>query len=465
MNVLTSKKLLTNYPESEHNDLPKTSLMVTNTLKISLPAAIEALFMAIIGIIDTMMVGTYSTEALAAVAIAQQPVMITLAASFGINAGIIAIVSRRKGENKKKEANESLKQGLILGFITASIMTIIGYLAAYPLLRFAGAKSDTIDLAVTYFRTVSSVLIFNYLRLAITSGQRATGRTTISLTINVIANVVNVFFNYCFIHGNLGFQEMGVSGAALATAIGNTVAFIVAFLSIYRSKSFLSIKIFESWKINKDLQINLLRISSGAFLEQIFMRIGFFIISKIVNELGTQTSAINAIVGNIMSLSFSVADGFGIGASSLVGRSLGEKNLKKAFAYGRISQIMSLIVSLFMIAIVVVFREPLAYSFNHDPLIIDPAAKLLLFTSIIFIPQSVQWVTTGILRGAGDSKYTARSSMISVMIVRPIAAYILCYPLGLGILGSYIGMFIDQTLRTILNNTRFINLKWIGVHV
>jgi len=55
--------------------------------------------------------------------------------------------------------------------------------------------------------------------------------------------------------------------------------------------------------------------------------------------------------------------------------------------------------------------------------------------------------------------------MISVMIVRPIAAYILCYPLGLGILGSYIGMLIDQSLRAILNNTRFINLKWLQIHV
>ena len=250
-------------------------------------------------------------------------------------------------------------------------------------------------------------------------------------------------------------------------SIKNTAltAFVVAFLSIYHSKGFLSIKFLESWKIDKQLITNLLRVSSGAFLEQLFMRIGFFIISKIINELGTQTTAINAIVGNIMSLSFSVSDGFAIGASALVGRSLGEKNIKKAFAYGRISQIMSLIIALLMIAIVVTFRQPLAYSFNHDSEIIKPAAELLVYTSIIFIPQSIQWVTTGILRGSGDTHYTARSSMISVMIVRPIAAYILCYPLGLGILGSYIGMLIDQSLRAILNNTRFINLKWLQIHV
>ena len=465
MELLYSKKLRKRYENEEQPKLPKTSLMVANTLKISIPAAIETLFMGIIGMADTMMVGTYSTTALAAVSIAQQPVMITFAASFGLNAGIIAIVSRRRGENKRNEANASFKQGLILGVIAAIIMTILAIAFGEDLLKFAGAQADTIIEAKEYFRIVSTILVLNYLRMGITSAQRASGKTTISLVVNVVANVVNVFFNWCFIHGNLGFQEMGVKGAAYATVIGNGTGFLIAFLSVYRSKGFVSIKIIDDWRINKHLTKDLLRVSSGAFLEQLFMRVGFFTIAKIVNELGTAASAQNAIIGNIMSLSFNVADGFAVGASALVGRSLGEKDPTKAFAYGRISQIISLILSFFMIAIVVVLRVPLAYAFNHDPAIVEPASKYLVYTSIIFIPQSVQWVTTGILRGAGDTHYTARSSMISVMIVRPIAAYIFCYPLGLGLIGSYIGMFIDQSLRAVLNNTRFINLKWIKIDV
>jgi Na+-driven multidrug efflux pump len=90
---------------------------------------------------------------------------------------------------------------------------------------------------------------------------------------------------------------------------------------------------------------------------------------------------------------------------------------------------------------------------------------LLIYSSFVMLPQSIQWVTTGILRGAGDIKYTARNSMISVTLVRPFFAYILCYPLGLGILGSWIGMLIDQSLRTVLNNHRFTRLKWMKIEV
>lgn len=459
MSLLISSKLKSNKP------LPKVSKLISNTLRISLPAAIETLFIGLIGMADTMMVGNYSTQALSAVAISQQPVMITLAASIGINAGVIAIVSRRKGENKKEEANDCLRQSLIIGIIVSIIMTILALTFSRPLLILAGAKEDTIDLAVTYFDTVSMGLIFNYLRLTITSAQRSIGNTHITLITNIIANMVNIFFNYCFIHGNLGFPEYGVFGAAIATDIGNFMAFVIAFLSIYRNKGFLSVKIFDNWKVNLKTWKNLFTVSSGAFVEQVFMRIGFFIIAKIVNDLGTEPTAVNAIISNIISLSFNIADGFAIGASALVGQSLGQKEENKAFAYGRISQIMSVILAVILMLITIFFKHPLASAFSDDNNIIDQAVKILPFASIVMLPQSIQWVTTGVLRGAGDTKYTARTSMLSVMIVRPIFSYTLCYPFGLGIVGSWAGMFVDQTIRCVLNDIRFVNLKWAKINV
>ncbi|HHU55784.1 MAG TPA: MATE family efflux transporter [Acholeplasmataceae bacterium] len=461
MSLLLSSKL----KKDNKKPLPKISTLIANTLKISLPAAIETLFIGLIGMADTMMVGNYSTEALSAVAISQQPVMITIAAAIGINAGVIAIISRRKGENNKEAANDCLRQSLIIGFIVSIVMTFIALAIANPLLRLAGAKDETIGLAETYFKIVSLGLIFNYIRFTITAAQRSIGNTRITLITNIIANLVNIFFNYCMIHGNLGFKEMGVQGAAIATLIGNGVAFVIALLSVYRSKGFLSIRIRDNWKINFKTWKNIFTVSSAAFVEQIFMRIGFFVIAKIVNELGTEQTAINAILGNIIALSFNIADGFAIGAAALVGQSLGEKEPNKAFAYGRISQVISVILAITLVIITNVFKVPLASAFSNDSNIINQAVKLLPLAAFVMLPQSIQWVTTGILRGAGDTKYTARTSMISVMIIRPIFSYTLCYIVGLGIIGSWIGMFVDQTIRCVFNNIRFINLKWMKINV
>jgi len=202
-----------------------------------------------------------------------------------------------------------------------------------------------------------------------------------------------------------------------------------------------------------------------AFIEQLFMRFGFYIIAVIVNNLGTMIVAQNAIIAGVISLAFSITDGFSIGCASKVGESLGERKRSLAFAYARISQALSFLLGMIMITLIFVFREPVSYLFSNDINVINGASSVLMFAVFVIFPQSLQWVTTGALRGAGDVKFTARTSMISVAIIRPLFSFMLCYPLGLGLLGSWIGMFIDQTIRFLVNNWRLTHLKWMDIRV
>ena len=167
----------------------------------------------------------------------------------------------------------------------------------------------------------------------------------------------------------------------------------------------------------------------------------------------------------MISLSFNIIDGFAIGAAALVGQSLGEEKPDLSYAYGVLSQMICILVGIVMTISVIIFRAPLSDIFTHDKEIVNQAAKLLLFASIVIMPQSLQWVTTVMLRAAGDSKYTARGSMYSVMIIRPLLSYILCYPLGFGLYGAWAGMFVDQTFRLIFNEVRFLSLEWIKIRL
>ena len=73
--------------------------------------------------------------------------------------------------------------------------------------------------------------------------------------------------------------------------------------------------------------------------------------------------------------------------------------------------------------------------------------------------------TAGCLRGAGDAKYIATTAFISIAIIRPISAWVLCYPVGWGLVGAWISLFIDQCVRCILNGTRFRKGKWAQIEV
>ena len=462
MNILLSRKVR---EKTNNETIPSFFAILKSILKISLPAALETFLISLIGLIDTMMVGGRGTEALAAVSLCQQPVFITMAVSFGLNAGITAIISRRRGENNQVDAKTTMKNAIIASVIVGGAITLLSILLARPFLRVTGAKDDTIDLAITYFRIVSSILIFNYIRVGICAGLRAEGSTKITLVTNIVANVVNVFLNYCLINGNLGFPALGVTGAAIATVIGNMVAFVIAILVLRYRHGFLHLDSHEEWKIDKVNINNLIRVSMPAFIEQMFMRVGFYIIAVIVNNLGTKIVAQNAIISGVISLAFSITDGFAIGCASKVGESLGERRRALAHAYARISQVLSFILGLGMITLIFIFREPVSHLFSDEEEVINGASGVLKFAVFVIIPQSLQWVTTGALRGAGDVKFTARTSMISVAIIRPLLSFLFCYPIGLGLFGSWLGMLIDQAIRFIVNNYRLTNLKWMDIRV
>ena len=458
MELLLSRKIKQRYPDEP---LPRVRLLLSRLLKIAIPSAIETFFVGLMGMIDTMMVGNYSKEALAAVSISQQPVMITFACAFGLNNGIVACISRRRGEGNAEGANKILRQGLLFALIMSSIFVVLMQLFGRYILELAGAKEDTIELALTYSRIVTYCLPINYIRLALCSAQRSIGRTKLTLVVNVISNTVNVICNYILINGHFGAPALGVKGAAIATDIGNTVAAVIVLVIVLRGKDFLHISFKESWGFSKDGIGILLRVATPAFFEQFINRIGFFIVAKIVNELGTDAAAVNAILSNIVALNFNLIDGFALGASALVGQSLGERRPAKAFAYGRLAQALAFLIGLVMAGIVLLVREPICWCFAEDEAVVLESAKDLLIVWIIFLPQSVQWTTTTVLKGAGDTAFTARMSLISIGIIRPICSYILCYPLGLGVVGSYLGMLIDQVIRCTTNILRFLNLKWI----
>jgi len=460
--LLQTKRYVQKYGEEK---LPSFWTLLYKIIKISVPAALETLLIGITGLVDTIMVSGCGTEALAAVSITQQPVFVTLAFSFGLNAGITAIVARRKGENDQEGANNCLRQSMILCLIVGGIVTLLANVLAVPFLRLAQAQDDTINLSATYFRFVSIALIFNYLRLGICAALRAAGNTKTTLVTNIVANVVNIILNYCLIQGNCGFPALGVKGAAIATAIGNSVAFIIAVLVVFLKKGFIHLTIKDDWKLNPESCKNILKVSTPAFIEQLFMRFGFFLIGMIVNGLGTEASAMNAIISGLISLAFNITDGFAIGCASLVGMSLGEKRKGLAFAYARLSQISSFCLGCIMISIIFLFRVPLSSLFSDDPKIIEGASTVLYFAVFVIFPQSLQWVTTGALRGAGDVGFTARTSMLSVAIIRPIFSFVLCYPIGLGLMGSWIGMFADQLIRFAINNYRLTHFKWMELKV
>ena len=445
-------------------EIPDNKRIYKRTFDIAWPSAMESVSLALIGAVDMMMVGNLGASAISAVGIGNQPKLLATAPIMALNIAVTVLVSRRRGENNKKSANEYLLTAWFLSGVIAFFMSLISIVFAPSFLTFAGANKEYLDLAVSYFSIVMVGNFFYCMALTISSAQRGVGLTKISLKINLAANLVNLVLNALLINGLFFFPKLGVVGAAIATAIGNFVAFLIAVKSITNHEEYLFIghggKVIDFNAMN-----DIYRIASASFIEQMFMRFGFLMYAKSVAGLGTIEFAAHQVTMNVMSISFAVGDGLSIATSSLVGQSLGSKRTDMAIIHGKVSQRIGLILAIFLSILVVLCRVPLLRLFTNDSLVIIAATIPMMILSVCILFQIPQVITIGSLRGAGDVKFVATLMFVSVAILRPGLAWLLSYPLHMGLTGAWLSTLLDQFLRSYVSSYRFKQAKWIDIKV
>ncbi|MGL5978759.1 MAG: MATE family efflux transporter [Erysipelotrichaceae bacterium] len=445
--------------------IPSDREVFKTSMQIAWPSTMESLLVSLIGAVDMIMVGTIGASAIAAVGITNQPKFILMALVLSLNMGVTVIVSRRKGQDNRKEAIATLRSALTCSILINIVMSFIGIVFAKDILTLAGANAEYISLAVPYFQLVMIGNVFGCTSLTINAAQRGIGNTKISMRTNLTSNIINLIFNFLLINGIWIFPKMGVVGAGVATMLGNIIACGMSFYSILDHENYLFSDIRSQWLPKRNTIKDLMHIASPAFVEQIFLRIGFFLYSATVAGLGTLAFATHQICMNIISISFSIGDGLSIANSSLVGQMLGAKRSDMAMIYSRTTQIIGMCMGFVLAMVLVLFRKDLIGLFTSDADIIRIGSDIMFIIVATVLFQITQVITAGGLRGAGDVRFTAMLSLVSTAILRPSLTYILAYPLGLGLIGAWIALFLDQVIRFSATFLRFKTGKWMKIKV
>lgn len=458
----------TTYVKSDkiEGEIPKFKKVAKDVMKIVWPSMVEGFLVALVTMFDGIQVSSIGNDANSAVTITKQPIYLMISFITAINIALTAIISRRYGEKNQDAVNKAMYEGLKISFIVSAVLSIIFCIFSKQMCLLMGATDNTIEYAKTYLFIISSGFIFNGLRLTINACQRGIGKTKISMITNLVANMVNVCLNYVLINGYLGFPKLGIAGAALATIIGNCVAFIICLITVLLPNGYLKINFKQFFKFDIESLKNIKGILPSTLTDQLLIRFGFIIFAVIVNYLGDDATYVHGICQDINSLLFTLADGFAIGTAAIVGHRLGEKRKDLAVVYAKVSMIISFCCAIMLSLFVVIARGFLVGLYAPETVYREDSAKLiLLIAAIMMMPQNISWVMTGILRGSGDTKYTALVSLICIVFVRPLASLILCYPLSLGVVGAWIGMIFDQVVRLTLNTIRFKQQKWLQIKV
>lgn len=464
--------------DEKQGPIPGFFKISKDIMKIVWASMIECFLVSLVIMFDGIQVAAIGNEANAATTISKQPFFIMICIAQSLNVCLSAIIARRKGEGNIEGANKAMHFGVLSSFVLAIVLSVAFIFLSEPLCLLMQAEEDTLPLAVEYLQILSMGFIFNALAMTFNACQRGVGNTKISMISNLFANLTNVFFNYCLISGRLGFPRLGIAGAAIASILGYFVAFLISFIAVLLQKDYIKFRFKRLFSWNKETIKPFGKILPAILIEQILMRIGFMLFAIIVNGLGTEDTYIQGVTNDINSMLFTLADGFSIGTAAIVGHRLGEKRRDLAVVYAKVAMILSVSCGIIVCLIMIVLRKQLILLYKPDSdYKMDTAANCLLIAAAACIFQNIQWVNTGILRSAGDTKFTATTSLLSVAIIRPIVSYVAIYLLfshvgpdgeivrGLGVYGAWVAQFIDQGIRMTLNLLRFKSRKWTKIKV
>ncbi|MHC1786549.1 MAG: MATE family efflux transporter [Christensenellales bacterium] len=459
-------------PEHRLGDLPDGRTAYGDVTRIALPAVAEMVLVSLISSADIIMVGDLGKNALAAVSLPSQPRMIMMALFFALNVGVTAIVARRKGEERRDEANNTLRNAIVLVLGLSLAVMALALIFAAPLMRLAGGNTntpdDTIVLkdAITYFTIMAYALPVTAVSICINAAMRGVGNTKLTLRVNLISNIVNVFFNYLLIGGNFGFPRLEVAGAAIASVIGICAgAFFSIYAVVFHKSSYLHLSLRDNWRVQPKTMQGIIRVGGNAMVEQLAVRFGFFLYSRIIYSLGVTMFAAHNICMQLLGLTFNFADGLAVAGTSLVGQKLGAKRSDLSMLYGKIAQRLALVFSLIIASLVVLLRFPLSTLFINPNtpdagLVISISAQTLLVVALMQPLQMNSVVLAGCLRGAGDNLFVASRMMLCVSVLRPLMTLLAVEVFHLGLPGTWILSLSEIGLRLYFFQRRFSSGQW-----
>lgn len=440
---------------------------IHTTIGMAWPAIVESFFVAFAGLVDSLMVSSLGASAVAAVGLTTQPKFLGLSLFFAVNVAVSALVARRRGEQRRDEANRILYTAAVFIAAASVLLSILFVAGADQIILWCGSTPETHDGAAAYYRIIMGGMIFNCVQMGINSAQRGAGNTKITMRTNVTSNTINIIMNYLLIEGHFGFPAWGIRGAAIATVLGTVVSSVMSVLSLMKPDGFISIPHIIREKIlpSVDAFVSLVRVAYSVFFEQILMRIGFMMTALMAADQGTDAMAAHQVGMNIMSLSFAFGDGLQSTAVALIGRSLGAKDEELAREYGRACRMIGGVIAVCLVVIYFTGASFLMRMFFREEHIVEIGIRIMRVIIFVVIFQILQVIYMGCLRGAGDTFYTAVASMISVTLIRTAVSYFCGYILGWGIIGIWLGVLGDQISRYLFASIRFRAGKWTKIRI
>ena len=430
-------------------------------LKLTLPIAMEQFFRILVSSIDTMMLSSYSNEAVAAVGLVSQYVFFLTIIFSVIGTGCSIVLAQYLGAQKSDdELNHVAQAGAVMVFFTSLFLTALVIFGTGWLLGRYQLEESVRHYAWQYFVIYGGICcFFNAFSLLQGAVLRSYGYTSEAMITSIVANLVNVLGNALSLYGWFGLPVLGVPGVAGASGLSMLVSCILFFYFIRRRRDVV-FHIHGITKVPREAFRLVLKVGVPTAGESLSYNVSQITIMAMISTLGTYAMSAQVYTMTILRFVFVASIAIGqatqIKSGYFVGAHQNETVYKKVFRY----QLVGTACSMVMITIVNLIKHPVIGIFTDIPEVHAYVSTLLLYSVYLEFGRSLNLIYIGGLKGAGDVRFPVLYGICSNWGIQVLLSYILGIKCGLGLVGFWLGIGTDETTRGLVMLWRWKSRRW-----
>ncbi len=434
------------------------------TLGLALPLTGSHLARQAIGVTDTVMVGWYGVDPLAAVVLATSFFFILFMLGSGYGIGVMGVIATAKARGDQTEVRRATRMALWLSAVHSVIVLPLMWFSGAILLKL-GQKPEIAAYAQEYLRIMCWAMAPALWGLTLNSFLAALGRANIVLLITMAGIPLNMLLNWMLIFGNLGAPELGVAGSAIASLVVNIfqlVLMVVCAITLREARPFNLLRRMwhPDWAAFRT--IGLLGLPVGLTL---VAESGMFVGTNVMmGWLGSHYLAAHGIALQLASIAFMIHLGLSNAVTIRVGTFAGQEDRSGMRDSGVAAIVLSILFAAVTITIFLTLSRQIAalYLDAGDPLtptIIALVGGLMIYAAMFQLADGMQVIALGMLRGVQDTRVPMVMAVISYWVVGLPTGWFLAFRAGWGAGGLWLGLLAGLFCAAVLLMTRF----WRGL--
>lgn len=413
--------------------VPSYGSEIKRVFRLFAPIFLGQIAQTSMGVVDTVMAGAAGTEQLSGVSIAGSFFWPVMLAVIGMSFAISPIVAQLRGAGKIEAIPERIHLATVICMILAVIVGILLCFAPRLYGLVPGIDAEMVRVATGYLYAIAvgvpGFTLFNILR----AYSEGLGNTIPTLIFGFVALLLNIPLNYICIFGKLGLPAMGGIGCGVATTATIYLTSLLFFIYVQKHKFYARYRIFRQWyAIKWDEVKGYLHLGIPLALSAMVEVSCFALVSFLLTPFGPVMVAAHTIAMNLSGLLFMFPLSLSNAATIRTGEAMGAHHWNRALRSALSCYIIGLVFVVVNCTVVLIFREGIIGLYTDAAEVRSMAAFLVLLCLLYQLPDSIQVLSIGVLRGFKDSRTIFGVTVMSYWVVGMPLGFCLCY----GIIGS-----------------------------